>query len=112
MNVAGLKNGVYTFEIEDANGTIIEKVDYNREELSKLKTSFFKLRDQEKYKLLVESRTGVPVKVKVFDKNGNLLHEDSQIESFSRAYDLSKVEGEITFLVSSNVYTKVHTVKR
>ncbi|MDH5382749.1 MAG: T9SS type A sorting domain-containing protein [Cyclobacteriaceae bacterium] len=112
INVAGLENGVYTFEIEDANGTIIEKVDYNREELSKLKTSFFKLRDQEKYKLQVESRTGVPVNVKVFDKNGNLLHEDSQMESFSRAYDLSKVEGEVTFLVNSDIYTKFHTVKK
>jgi len=111
INMSGLKSGIYTFEIEDANGTIIEKVNYNKEELIPLKTSIYKLKDQGKYSLQVVNKTGTPVEVKIYDMNGTVLFVEKHDKSFTRKYDLSQLDGEATFSVKSDIYSAYHVVE-
>lgn len=100
LNFKGLAPGAYTIEIIDANGKRTEKITY-----APVKSTYrvAKLAKEEgKYLLSVASPTANVLTVKIFNKDGVLIHSevnsDVQVD-FAKIYKVADASG-LTFEVS------------
>ena len=106
FNFRNMKEGEYTFEVIDNDGSIRKTIYYSdSERLTKktyLKANILNINDGKRFRLAVTGNDQSPVRVTVYDQKGQILHKD-EIESaggFRRIYDLEKSKsGEFTFIV-------------
>jgi hypothetical protein len=102
LNFKGLAAGTYTLEIVDANGKRTETITYapakSTYRISKL------AKEEGKFLLSVANPSSSVVTVKIFNRNGDLLHtetnKDVQID-FAKVYKVTNVTG-VTFEVSDD----------
>ena len=106
FNFRNMKEGEYTFEVIDNDGSIRKTIYYSESErLNKktfLKANVLNINDGKRFRLAVIGVDRSPVRVTVYDQKGQILHKD-EIESpggFRRIYDLERSKyGEFTFIV-------------
>lgn len=103
LNFNGLKAGQYTFELIDATGKKVEKVDYKPASSGKY-VHVSKLADSGKFLLAVSGRGSESVDIKIFDANNNVVHtEVKSIDgSYAQVYNLKNVPGAVTFQVTNS----------
>ena len=101
VNFDGMAPGVYTIEITDANGTLIEKVNYKSETIAK-NVYISKTADEGKYLLAVTDESTREISVRIFDGESNLVHDGKVTVrgNFGIVYNLRKVAGTPTFEVT------------
>ncbi len=102
FNFEKLDYGMYTFEITDANGTLVESVNYQPIIKEGVKASLYKVDKSGRVRLSVVLNNDDAAVVKIFDAYSNLLHQETASKAFSRVYDLSKLSDGAYFRISDN----------
>jgi hypothetical protein len=99
-NFSSLREGVYTIELTDTQGTRVEKVNHSfaiekLAHLTRINTG------ENKYLLTVPNRGGNVLKVKIFNERNGLLYEKTEVieGDFGKVYDLREIEGVPVFQV-------------
>ena len=100
LNFNGLAAGEYTFEITDANGKKVEKVNYQPVKRTKY-VHVSKVKESGKFLLAVSANGSEEVSLKIYDAANNLLHAESNAfnNGFAQVYSV-EVQGPLTFEVS------------
>ena len=104
FNFRNLSEGKYTFEVTDDEGTVVQELVHTKSTPSKIKTSLYRIKDSEKYKLSIENDTKKPVEVSIFDENKKMVYRENinAQNPLSKTYDLSKIKSNgYTFKVSN-----------
>jgi hypothetical protein len=104
LNFAGLEAGQYTFELIDATGKKVEKVDYKPAASTKF-VHISKLSEQGKFLVAVSGTGKEVVDVKIYDAANNLLHAESKTVdgSYAQVYNVKSMNGAVTFQVTNSV---------
>ena len=99
LNFAGLSAGTYTVELVDATGVKTEKLNYQPAKAA-ANIHVAKLAQDGKYLLSVANANDT-VTIRVYDKNGNLLHTSNKQSdgSFAQIFTMQNVEGGFSFEV-------------
>ncbi len=111
LNFNGLEHGEYSIEITDANGTQVQKVNYNTSKIAiaektavaneiAVKTIHItKLQGSGKY--LMSAAGNGKINVLIFDSNDELIHDEKVTinGSLGLVYSMKEVQGEPTFRV-------------
>lgn len=88
-NLTNLESGIYYFELKDDYGVVSKKV-----EIEKVNNNHMAVKtlNNNKYQVLVEQKDLTPLKLSIFNQEGELLHRETMKNKsgFSRIYDLSK----------------------
>ncbi len=92
-NFEGLSEGDYTIEIEDVSGKMVEKVRYEMGKVEKLVKVTKVSGVENKFLLTVASRKSDFVAVKIFDRAGKiLLNESYRVNGeFAQLYNLKEI---------------------
>lgn len=112
FNFEELDYGLYTFEITDATGTLVETVNYQPIKKKTVKSSIVQMDNQNKVKLYVVLNNDNPAKVEIYDTKSNLLYKEKISESFSRTFDLSNVSGDVYFYISDKNGSQYHEINK
>jgi hypothetical protein len=104
LNFTGLEAGQYTFELIDATGKKVEKVDYKPATSLKF-VHISKLSEQGKFLVAVSGTGKEVVDVKIYDAANNLLHAESKTidGSYAQVYSVKNINGAVTFQVTNSV---------
>jgi len=112
LNFNGLEHGEYSIEITDANGTQVQKVNYNAvskiavaekvgvvNEIAVKAIHITKLQESGKY--LMSAAGNGKINVLIFDSNDELIHDEKVTinGSLGLVYKMKEVQGEPTFRV-------------
>ena len=100
FNFENMDYGMYTFEISDENGTLVESVNYQPKLKKGVKASLYKINNIDKVRLSVLVGEDSPATIEIYDKDSRLIHKESAKEAFTRVYDLSKIKGDVYFTIS------------
>lgn len=118
LNFEGLKSGVYTIEINDANGKQVQKVSFsaNDHKIAAKETSITgvhvsRLRDG-KYLVSVANQGAEKINIRIFDINNNLVYDEyhTATNGLGLVYNLKEVAGTPVFMIT-DAAGKNHTVK-
>ena len=101
LNFDGMTPGIYTIEITDANGTLVEKVNYQIETTAK-NVYIAKTSVAGKYLLTVADAGTRVINVRIFDGSNNLVHDEKLTAkgNLGIIYNLKLVVGTPTFEVT------------
>jgi len=114
FNFSNLNEGRYVFEVTDEEGTIVQEFDHYKTVPSQIKTSVYRVKDSDKYRLSVVNESEQPVKISIFDSRLNKVYSESidNPGSFTKTYDLEKLlENGYTFKVSNKKGTSYSYVQ-
>ncbi len=101
-NFSKLPEGDYTIELVDHTGKKIEKVSYRDGKVERL-VNLIKVTDEDnKYLLTISNRGKDKFDVSIYDSVGTLLYSHSEEANgdFAQVYNLSKVSGEFSFVIT------------
>lgn len=103
-NLSNLAQGEYTIVVEDRNGRSEEKIDYTFKKVSSAVEITKIANEADKYLLNIQNSERDLIQVRIYDNDGNLLHEQSMSVkgSFSVIYNLSKVKTNPVFEVTGS----------
>jgi len=94
-NFENMAHGQYTIQVEDENGKMEEKVNYeSTKKIDKLVNVLKLKNEQNKYMLRISSARKDNVTINIYDKDNNLLHnETTQVDGgFAKLYDLKSFD--------------------
>jgi flagellar hook assembly protein FlgD len=111
VNFSNMTPGQYTIEVIDANGKVIQQVNYVTETAVN-NIHVAKIAEEGKYLLAVANQGSEEINVKIFDGSNNLVHNESvKVNgSLGLVYNLKKVAGNPTFEVTDKAGA-VKTIK-
>lgn len=96
-NVNSIGEGEYTIELVNADGKLLDKINYKREEVKSRENllNLINVKNTQKYLLTVPGRGENKLSIKVIDDNETLLYEEKQIVNgdFAKLFDFKKLNG-------------------
>ncbi len=104
LNFSGLQFGEYTIEVTDAQGTRVERINYQPMKAERAVHVSKLVKDEGSFLLSVAKNSGQSITVKIFDNYSNLLYEGSRSDAgdFAQLFTLKDVDGGVTFEISDN----------
>ena len=104
LNFSGLQFGEYTIEVTDAQGTRVERINYQPMKAERAVHVSKLVKDQGSFLLSVAKNSGQSITVKIFDTYSNLLYTGSRSDSgdFAQLFTVKDVDGGVTFEISDN----------
>lgn len=104
LNFSGLQFGEYTIEVTDAQGTRVERINYQPMKAERAVHVSKLVNDEGSFLLSVAKNNGQSITVKIFDNDSNLLYTGSRSDSgdFAQLFTLKDVDGGVTFEISDN----------
>jgi len=93
-NFENLPEGEYTITVEDENGVTVEKVNHTKDRAQKLVHVQKLFGEKGKYVLSIASQKTENVSISIFDKDGNMIHNETQKvgKEFAQIYNLKDVD--------------------
>ena len=101
-NFEKMEDGEYTVILEDEKGKHKEKVVFQQKKIQPVINLIQVSRKDQKFLLAVGNQGGNQIKVKIFNQDHVLLHEENNtiIGDFAKVYNLSHVPGQYIFMIS------------
>lgn len=97
-NVNSIGEGVYTIELVNADGKLLEKINYKREEVKARQNllNLIHVKNSEKYLLTIPGKGENKLSIKVIGENETLLHEEKQKVNgdFAKLFNFEKLDGK------------------
>lgn len=92
-NFSGVDEGLYTIQVQDENGTTVEKINYVSVK-GEMLVDVKKLSEQDKYILRIASSGKENVTISVYDRDSKLLHSETQVvdKGFAQVYNMKDLE--------------------
>ena len=102
-NFSGLNFGKYTIEVVDDKGTLLKQIDYAKVKTTKM-VNVVKVSNSSndsKYLFMVSGRGEELIRLKIYDINGHLLHNEARLIAGddSQVYTLKGISSGCTFEV-------------
>ncbi|HTH56013.1 MAG TPA: hypothetical protein VL728_08190 [Cyclobacteriaceae bacterium] len=93
-NFSAVEEGHYTLQVQDENGTTVEKIDYVSAAQSEKLVSVTKASEANKYILRIASPVKEAVTIRVYDRNSTLLHSEtlSVGKEFAQVYNMKDLD--------------------
>lgn len=107
-NFKDMTEGQYAIQVEDENGKVLEKVNFNRIKIQKW-VKVTKLTGMEnKFSLIVSSAKKDVVTISIFDNQSNLVHSETQEVNgaFAKVYNVKGLESFNIEVADSNGLVK------
>jgi hypothetical protein len=106
-NLSGIDEGHYTIQVQDENGTTVEKINHVTVKNERL-VSVTKISDANKYVLRIVSPEQGDVTIKVFDRDATLLHSETQSvgKAFAQVYNMKDLESFTIEVIDKNGLVK------
>jgi hypothetical protein len=104
LNFSGLQFGEYTIEVTDAQGTRVERINFQPVKAERAVHVSKLVNEEGSFLLSVAKNSGESITVKIFDNASNLLYSGSRSDSgdFAQVFKLKDVYGGVTFEISDN----------
>ncbi len=104
-NLETLGEGEYRVELSNRNGTLVKEVTFQRKKMELRPRVLGVEGATGKYVLSVPSNGSSELNIRIFDKNGRLVHSEYEETSgdFARVYDLRQFNGTLVFKISDSM---------